>query len=251
MANNLSKIDLHKLILVMTAALQPELGHCNRSLLLGYGIENKCYQELLCTNIPALNSKAAFPNSSLNHQEANRNVSASGTHENFGILLTIQIIWVQKGPLAAPAVRIGKVHCKIAAILPGFGSLKLFPISTNFKNHQENIRAWAGGPAQTRQAKQQGLPVPTHAQVMSKPGSSVTLRSSLNKTTGPQFCETLKILLAQYAGSREWRLALDISLLSIDRWSCYNANPWEVTPGRAPSAWGFCCNQNEIRKHIK
>lgn len=153
----------------MTASLQAELGHCNRSLLLRYGIENKCYQQLLCTNIPGLNSKAAFPNSSLNHQEANTNVSASGTHENFfGKLLTIQIIWVRKGPLAASAIRIGKASCRIAAILSGFGSLKLFPVSTNFKKRQENIRVWAGGPAEIQQAKKQGFPFLMHAYMVSK-----------------------------------------------------------------------------------
>jgi len=117
----------------MITSLQPELGHCNRSLLLRYGVENKCYPQLLHTNIPGLNSKATFPNSPLNHQEANTNVFASSTHENFvGILLTIHIVWVQKG-LAASARRNGKASCKPAAVLSGFVSLKLFPISTNFK----------------------------------------------------------------------------------------------------------------------
>lgn len=133
----------------MVASLQPELGHRNRSLLLRYGIENKCYQQLVCTNIPGLNSKAAFPNSSLNHQETNANVFASGTHGNcFGMLLTLQITWVQKGPLPASAVRIGKASCKIA-ILSGVIHLKLFLISANLKKHQESIRVLAGGAAQT------------------------------------------------------------------------------------------------------
>lgn len=103
--------------------------------------------------------KSSLSHLSWNLQEANANVLLSGTHENFfGLLPTIQTMWVQKGPLAVPAIGSAKVGCKTAAVLSGFVSLKLFPISTSFKKHQENIMGWAGDPALIRKAQKRGLP---------------------------------------------------------------------------------------------